>query len=131
MKHIYVALVAATAIASPGIATAQTAGGEVLGVSASVLASVVKGWSAKKSVLGKEVHNDASPSEKVGMIEDIIVTPDDAVSYLIIDVKEYLGLSNYNVAIPIKQIKWDNNKFVLPKATKDSLRALPPFEYAK
>lgn len=66
------------------------------------------------------------------MIEDAIITPENAVSSLIIDVKEFLVLSNYYVTIPIKLIKWDSNgnKFVLAKATKDSLRALAPFQYA-
>ncbi len=35
------------------------------------------------------------------------------------------------VAIPVNQFRVENNKITLPGATKDALKALPKFEYAK
>ena len=42
-----------------------------------------------------------------------------------------MGLGKHDVAIPVNQLKQQDNKFVLPGATKDAIKALPKFEYAK
>ncbi|MEN3362863.1 MAG: hypothetical protein V7606_137, partial [Burkholderiales bacterium] len=44
--------------------------------------AIILGWSAKKDLLGKNVQNDAK--DKIGEIEDIIITPDKAASFAII-----------------------------------------------
>jgi hypothetical protein len=85
--------------------------------------------SAKKQILNKPVYNDAN--EKIGVIEDLIVTPDRFVSIAIVGVGGFLGIGRHNVAIPISQLKLVEKKFMLPGATKAALKALPPFEYAK
>jgi len=41
-----------------------------------------------------------------------------------------LGIDRHDVAIPVSQIKQVDGKFVLAGATKDTLKAMPPFEYA-
>jgi hypothetical protein len=35
------------------------------------------------------------------------------------------------VLIPVEQLKQQDKKFVLPGATKEAIKALPKFEYAK
>jgi hypothetical protein len=87
------------------------------------------GWSAKKQILDKDVYNDSN--EKVGKVEDLIVAPDKAVSYVILGVGGFLGLARHDVAIPAGQLKVEGDKLMLPGATKEALKALPPFEYAK
>lgn len=79
--------------------------------------------------MGKEVYNDSN--EKIGVVEDLIITPDKAVSYAIIGVGGFLGLDRQDVAIPAQQLKIETNKLMLPGATKDAVKALPKFEYAK
>jgi sporulation protein YlmC with PRC-barrel domain len=76
---------------------------------------VAAGWSAKKQFLGKTVVNEKG--EKVGKIEDVIITPEKAISYVIIGAGGFLGIAK--------------NKIVLPGATKEAVKALPKFEYAK
>ena len=44
--------------------------------------TVTKGWSATKQIIGKDVYNDKN--EKVGVVEDLIIASDKAVSYAII-----------------------------------------------
>jgi hypothetical protein len=75
------------------------------------------------------VYNDKD--EKVGEVEDMIVAPDKAVSYVIIGVGGFLGLDRHDVAIPAGQLKVQGGKLMLPGATKEALKALPKFEYAK
>ena len=99
----------------------------VVGVSADELVTVVKGWSAKKQVMGKDVYNDKN--EKVGVVEDLIVAPDKAVSYAIIGAGGFLGMGKHDVAIRMNQFKLVEGKFTLPGATKEAVKAMPAFQY--
>jgi hypothetical protein len=116
------------AVAAVNVA-AQVAGSTTIGVPATEITTLTHGWSAKKQILGKPVYNDQS--ERVGEVNDIIVAPDKAISYAIMSVGGFLGLGEHYVAIPFNQFKADDGKFVLPGATKDTLKAIPKFEYPK
>src|SRR4029450_10121043 len=87
------------------------------------------GWSAKKNILGPVVYH--SSNEKIGAVEDLIIAPDKAVSFAIMGTGGFLGIDRHDVAIPIGQLKLEGDKGVLPGATKEGLKALPKFEYAK
>ncbi len=109
---------------------APVAGGVRLGVTVTELDAVAKGWSVKKSLLGKKVVNDEGKS--VGSVEDLIVAPDKSLSYAIMEVGGFLGMGEHRIAIPVDQFKWDaKGKLSLPGATKDALKTLPKFVYAK
>ena len=126
MGLIATALIAATA----SISWAQpVAGTTTLGVTATEVQAVATGWSLKKSVLGKSVYNEEGKA--VGKIDDVIVAPDKAVSYALVGAGGFLGMGKHDVAIPVNQFRVENNKITLPGATKDALKALPKFEYAK
>lgn len=124
-----------------GLATAQTttqsqtqaqtpvAGRAPLGVNVTEMEAVIAGWSAKKSLLGKDVVNDQN--NKIGSIDDIIVTPDRWVSYAIIGTGGFVGMGKHDVAVPMEQLKLQGGKLTLPGASKDALKRLPEFEYAK
>jgi sporulation protein YlmC with PRC-barrel domain len=130
MRNIVVAglMSVMMAVAAVNVA-AQVAGSTTLGVPAAEITTLAHGWSAKKQILGKPVYNDHN--EKVGDVDDIIITPDKSLSYAIIGVGGFLGLGEHNVAIPFHQFKRGDDKYVLAGATKDTLKALPPFTYAK
>ncbi len=117
---------APTAAPAPPVAGSETV---ILGVSVTELTNVVKGWSVKKKVLGKTVYNDKN--QKIGKVEDIIIAPDRVVTYAIIGVGGFLGIDRNDVAIPIKQFKVKDNKFILPGATKETIKKMPTFKYAK
>jgi sporulation protein YlmC with PRC-barrel domain len=108
---------------------AQVAGSTTLGVPASEITTLTKGWSAKKQILGKPVYNELN--DKVGDVDDIIVAPDKSISYAILSVGGFLGMGEHYVAIPFNQLKAGEGKFVLRGATKDALKAIPNFDYAK
>ena len=129
-KHIVVAVMASVVWALVGgTALGQVAGSTTLGVTAEELKSLVVGWSAKKHILGEAVYN--SSDEKIGAVEDLIITPEKAVSYAIVGTGGFLGIDRHDVAIPVGQLKLMGDKLVLPGATKEGLKALPKFEYAK
>ena len=105
---------------------AQTAG---VSVSTTELREVAMGWSAKKQILGENVYNDAG--DKVGEINDLIVTPNKALSYAIVGVGGLLGIGEHEIAVPVGKLRQEKGKIVLPGATKEALKAAPKFEYAK
>jgi sporulation protein YlmC with PRC-barrel domain len=116
-------------LASGGYAGAQVAGSSAVGVTVEELKEVALGWSAKKQILGQGVYNEKN--EKVGVIDDLVIAPDRAVSYAIVGAGGFVGLAKHDVAIPIGQVKQQDGKFVIPGATKEAIKALPKFEYAK
>jgi sporulation protein YlmC with PRC-barrel domain len=128
-KPARILLLASIAFGAPAIAQAQVAGSTVVGVSVAELRDVALGWSAKRTILGQPVYNEQN--ERVGSVDDIIVTPDKAVSYAIINAGGFLALAKHDVAIPVSQLKLVDNKLVLAGATKDALKASPPFEYPR
>jgi sporulation protein YlmC with PRC-barrel domain len=113
---------------SPCIAQ-QVVGSTQLGVAYAELRDVTAGWSAKRQVLGKKVFNDKG--ETIGTIDDMIVAPDKAVSYVIIGAGGFLGVGRHDVAIPVNQLKEDSERFILSGGSKDAIKAMPEFEYAR
>ena len=129
-KHIAIAVLSGLAmLATAGTAVAQVAGSTAISVTVEEMTNVARGWSAKKTILGHEIYNDNK--EKVGAVEDIIITPDKKVSYVIVEVDSFLGMGGQYVAIPIGHFKEEGDKLILPGATKDVIKSLPKFEYAK
>lgn len=112
-----------------GPASAQVAGSTTIGVTTTEVSQVALGWSAKKNLLGKTVYNDAG--DKVGTVQDLIVTPDKSLSYMIIGAGGFIGLGRHDVAIPVGQIQLQGGRLVMPKASKELVKAMPAFEYAK
>jgi len=110
-------------------AEAPVAGGVVLGVAVTEMVAVANGWSARKQFLGHTVYNDKN--EKVGKVYDIIIAPDKAVSFAIIAAGGFLGIDKHDVAIPANQFQIQNGKIILAGATKDAIKAMPEFQYAK
>ena len=129
-KYIVVAVMASVMWALVGgTALGQVAGSTTIGVTVEEQKSLVVGWSAKKHILGEAVYN--SSDEKIGAVEDLIITREKAVSYAIVGTGGFLGIDRHDVAIPIGQLKRQGDKLMLPGATKEGLKALPQFEYAK
>jgi len=79
----------------------------------------------------QSLDNLFTTTTRVGSVDDIIITPEKAVSYAIIGTGGFLGLAKHDVAIPVSQFKLVANKLVLPGATKEALKAIPEFQYAQ
>jgi sporulation protein YlmC with PRC-barrel domain len=111
-----------------GMAAAYVAGTERQVLKEKDPCRVINGVSAKRQVLGQEVYNDQG--EMVGKIDDLILTR-KVVTYAIVGAGGFLGLGKHDVAISADQFLRDNDRIVLPDATKQALRAMPRFEYAQ
>ena len=128
MKPTHILMLAGIILISPTVSHAQVAGTTVLGVSVAEMREVALGWSVKHTILGQHVYNDKN--ERVGTVDDLIVTPDKALSYAIVNAGGFLGLAKHDVAIPVSQFKLVDKKLVLAGATKEALKASPEFQYA-
>lgn len=123
-----ISLTLAGVLCSVGPATAQVAGGTTtVGVSVVESTQIAMGWSVKKSLMGKTVYNEAN--QKVGKVDDLIISPDKNVSYVIVGAGGFIGMGRHDVAIPISQIEDRSGKLVMPGATKDTIKSMPVFEY--
>jgi hypothetical protein len=89
-QHMVVAVMASVMWALVGgTALGQVAGSTTLGVTVEEQKVLAVGWSAKKTILDKAVYN--SSGDKIGEVEDLIMTPEKAVSYAIVGVGGFLG----------------------------------------
>lgn len=108
---------------------AQVAGGtSTMDVSGRESTQTATGWSVKKTLLGKTVYNDAGV--KVGKVDDLIISPDRNVSYVIVGAGGFVGIGRHDVAIPVAQIQDKAGTLVMAGATKESIKAMPGFTYA-
>jgi hypothetical protein len=57
-----------------------------------------------------------------------VIAPDKSSAYAIIGVGGFLGIGEYQVAVPFNQFKGNDDKFVLPGATKETMNAIPSFD---
>jgi sporulation protein YlmC with PRC-barrel domain len=128
MKRTGMLVLMGIALTAPAIVQAQVAGSTLVGVAAAELRDVTMGWSAKRQVLGQVVFNDKS--ERIGSVDDIVISPDKSVSYVIVNAGGFIGVTKHDVAVPVSQLKQVDGRLVLPGATKEALKASPPFEYA-
>ena len=111
-----------------GAPTVQRSGNEVAIIKVDV-ARVALGQRASKLV-GASVVNSAD--ERIGTIDDLVVNPQDKVTYAILSVGGFLGIGSKLVAVPFEQLRTvKEERLMLPGATKDALKNLPEFKYAK
>ena len=133
-RKVVAAMICLAVVGMMGYAVAQQNAPVVgtttaIAVPADELVILAKGWSATKQIIGKDVYNDKN--EKVGVVNDLIIAPDKAVSYAIIGAGGVLGMGKHDVAIRVNSFKLAEGKITLPGATKEALKAMPAFEYAK
>jgi sporulation protein YlmC with PRC-barrel domain len=129
MKRLAILALSSLPLFLAGNSSAQIAGSTTLGVATAELTQIATGWSVKKKMLGRDVYNDNK--QKVGKIDDIIIAPNGRASYFIVGAGGFVGVGKHDVAIPVAQISEQDGKLVLAGATKNAIKALPKFDYAK
>lgn len=116
--------------ATPGAAGATdratpdaTAPGMETQDSAATSTEAITGWSAKDDLMGKSVVNEND--EKIGDIEDVVISSDGRTMYLLVGAGGFLGLGSKNVAVPFDRFERRDDKILLSGYTKEQLKALP------
>jgi sporulation protein YlmC with PRC-barrel domain len=123
-----VGVAAALALVAPSVYL-QAAASKTLSVSQQEMSLAEKGWSGKKDIMGKAVYNDNN--DKIGDVNDVIFSRTNSASFVVIGVGGFLGMGEHDVAVPLSRIKHDNDKLILAGATKEALKSMPEFKYAK
>jgi len=79
-------------------------------------------------VVGASVYNDQNQS--IGSIDDLLMSDaDHKAATAVISVGGFLGMGGKLVSVPFDQLKIDNDKIVMPGATKASLEGMPEYRY--
>jgi hypothetical protein len=78
-------------------------------------------------IVGATVYNDAGV--EVGKLEDMIVTTAGTVPYAVVSVGGFLGMNAHHVVVAGSALELMDKKLTLHGATKESLKALPNFEF--
>lgn len=119
-------ILVASAFYMTSSATAQVAGG-ITTQETVESTQMAMGWSVKKTLMGKTIYNETG--QKLGKVDDLIIAPDRNVSYVIVGAGGFIGYGRHDVAIPISRIEERKDKLVMAGATKDTIKAMPQFQY--
>lgn len=85
------------------------------------------GWRASK-LIGATVYNDQD--QKIGSVDDLILTDDNKVVVAIVSVGGFLGIGSKLVAIPYHDLRFgQDRKVMMPGASKEALNGMPNFTY--
>jgi sporulation protein YlmC with PRC-barrel domain len=83
-------------------------------------------------IVGAEVYNDAN--DNIGSVEDIVLKADGSMDEVVLSVGGFIGIGDKYVAVPYSDLKISrdgNSLKITTKATKDSLKALPDYQFFK
>lgn len=82
---------------------------------------------ASKGV-GASVHNGQNQS--FGSVDDVLMTDNDhKAATAVISVGGFLGMGSKLVSVHFDQLKIENDRIVMPGATKASLEGMPEYRY--
>lgn len=94
--------------------------------------SVVTERPRLSQIIGGHVYNERN--ERVGEVDDVILATPSGTSQApmaIIQVGGFLGMGGRLVSVPLNDLRWntENNRIVMPGATKEALQSRTPFDY--
>jgi hypothetical protein len=81
----------------------------------------------------KRVQN-ATKNNKIGKIDDVLISDTGQVNALVIGVGGFLGAGEKDVAVPFSAVKWttkDKKNYLTMNATKDELKSAQGLKYDK
>ncbi len=79
-------------------------------------------------VVGASVYNDQNQS--IGSIDDVLMNDaDHKAATAVVSVGGFLGMGSKLVSVPFDQLKIENDRIVMPGATKASLEGMPEYHY--
>jgi rRNA processing protein Gar1 len=91
------------------------------------VAPLATGFRASK-VIGATVVNDAN--ETIGKIDDVIISGDGKAPFAVVSVGGFLGMGTKLVVVHYDNLRFQQDRVVLPGGSKDQLKTLPDFKYA-
>jgi sporulation protein YlmC with PRC-barrel domain len=133
-KMLLASTALATMVATSAMAaneTTTTAGSETV-VMTDKDAAMHMNNSLASNLIGSAVYGSASEdAEKIGDINDIVITPEGQVASVIVGVGGFLGIGEKNVAVEYGTIEWverDGERWLVANMTREQLEAAPAFD---
>lgn len=130
-------LLTAAVLTIPGFALAQApattrpATPPVASPPATTVTTPTPAASARRAsqIIGANIINDENRG--VGEVHDLMVDTAGGATIAVLSVGGFLGIGERYVAIPLSELRWNNDRerWMLPGATVDSLKARPAFTY--
>jgi hypothetical protein len=77
-------------------------------------------------LIGATVRNERN--ENIGTVEALLISPDGKVAGVVLDVGGFLGMGARQVVVPMAQLSMVGKDVRLTEGSKNSLRALPPYQ---
>jgi sporulation protein YlmC with PRC-barrel domain len=124
MKSLIVVTVGALLAGSAAFAQTMSAGGGALLSTIPTRSVTVTDW------YKQDVYDPSN--NKIGKVDDVLVSADGHVNALIIGVGGFLGAGEKDVAVDFSNVKQnghDNNARLTMNTTKDALKSAPGFKY--
>jgi sporulation protein YlmC with PRC-barrel domain len=79
-------------------------------------------------VVGASVYNDKN--ESIGSVDDVLMSDSDhKAGTAVISVGGFLGMGSKLVSVPFDQLRIENDRIVMPGATKASLGGMAEYRY--
>ncbi len=83
-------------------------------------------------LVGTKVYN--STNENIGSVEDIVLKADGSMDEVVLSVGGFLGMGDKYVSVPFSNLKITRDGTslkIVTDGTKDSLKALPDYQFFK
>ena len=120
MTAVFAAIVA---VAAPG-AYAQTS--TMPATHAALTSQMIQSDEVRASkMIGSTVYDKENRS--IGKVSDLILNKNGAVDAVVVDVGSFLGMGGKYVAIPLTDIKTDNNRLTLDRS-KEQLQQMAAYQ---
>jgi len=111
-----------TTTTHPGVTTSSTA------MSSSSKFFTADHQVRASKVVGASVYNDQNQS--IGSVDDVLMgDADHKAGTAVLSVGGFLGMGAKLVSVPFDQLKIENDKVVMPGASKASLEGMPDYHY--
>jgi PRC-barrel domain len=78
-------------------------------------------------VVGASVYNDQRQS--IGSVDDVLMGSNSKATTAVLSVGGFLGMGSKLVSVPFDQLKIENDRIVMPGATKESLTGMPEYKF--
>jgi sporulation protein YlmC with PRC-barrel domain len=120
MTAVFAAIVAATA---PG-AFAQTS--TMPATHTAVTSHIIQSDEVRASkMIGSTVYD--LQNRDIGKVKDLVLNKDGKIDAVVLDVGTFLGMGGRYVAVPLSDIKTDNNRLTLDR-TKEQLQQMAAYQ---
>ena len=114
-----------TAIVSAAAPAAYAQTSTLPATQAAVTSHIIQSDEVRASkIIGSAVYD--VQNRKIGSVQDLVLDKSGKIDVAVVDVGSFLGMGGKNVAIPLSDIKTDNNRLTLDR-TKEQLQQMAEY----